>query len=110
MAVRFTEVNYATEPDIIAFPEHCISIGYTFLKDDAKAVAEDGRKLLKAGTIYEYTDSNGNTCTGIVRHTYDVTDGDQYGAIVRHGWVRTDLMPVKPTTSDMAKMPMIEFV
>lgn len=110
MAVRFVEKNYVSEPDIVAFPEHCLSIGYTFLKDDAKAVVEDGRKIVKAGTIYDYTDSNGNSCTGIVRHSYDVTDGDQYGAIVRHGWIRTDLMPTAPSTAEMAKMPMIEFV
>jgi len=108
--VKFKKTNYTTEADIIAFPEHVLSIAFTFEKDDAAATTVDGRKIVKAGTIYTYTDSNGDTKTGIVRKSVDVTDGNQMGAIVRHGWVRTNLMPTAPNPTQKAAMPLIEFV
>lgn len=108
--VKFTKVNYATEDTIVAFPEHCIAVGHTFEKDDAASVVVDGRKLVKAGTIVTYTDDNGDTKTGVVRYTVDVTDGNADSAIIRHGWIRTNKMPVAPTSAEKQAMPQIEFV
>ncbi len=108
--VRFVKQNYSTEPSIVAFPEHILSVGHTFEKDDAASVVVDGRKIVKAGTIVTYTDDNGDTKTGVVLYSVDVTDGNQMGAIVRHGWIRTDKMPVAPTSAQKTAMPQIEFV
>ena len=110
MAVKITKVNYATTDGVVQFPEHCLALGVTFEKDDPNAVEENGKKYVKAGTIVEKTDSNGETFLGVVRYTVDVTDGDQMGALVVHGWIRTNKMPTAPTADQRAKMPMIMFV
>lgn len=109
--VRFIKNNYGTQDSIVAFPEHLISVGHTFDPTDAKAVTlDDGRKVIQAGTIYDYTDDNGDTKTGVVLYEVDVTYGSMKGAIVRHGWIRTDKLPAAPTANQKSAMPLIEFV
>lgn len=117
MSKRIVVTNYVTNDSILAYPEHCIAEGYTFLKDDALATLVDGRKIIKAGTLYEFTRTLADGTTevdsiGVVRYDVDVTDGDTEGAVIRHGWIRSDLVPADqiPTAAQMALMPMIEYV
>ena len=89
------------------FPDHYVSVAHTFLKDDAAATTVDGRKIIKAGTIYPANDA---TAKGVVWADYDVTDGDVSGALVIHGFVKTAAIPAAPSTEAKAALPMVAFM
>lgn len=57
----------------------------------------DGRKYVKAGTIYP---ANDNTAIGIVYEDVDVTTGNMPGSVVLSGRVYTNRLPVAPTDDE----------
>ena len=71
--VEFNHTDYTTAKGVLVFPDHYVSVAHTFKKDDAAAVTQDGRKIVKAGTLYP---SNDSSAIGIVWADYDVTDGE----------------------------------
>lgn len=107
MSVEYNSQTYETGKQILVFPDHCVSVAHTFQKDDAAATTVDGRKIIKAGTIYP---ANGATAKGVVWADYDVTNGDVTGALVIHGFVKTAALPAAPTTEAKAALPMIAFM
>ena len=107
MAVEFKNQSYVTGKQILVFPDHYVSVAHTFMKDDAAAVSVDGRKIIKAGTIYP---ANGSTAKGVVWADYDVTDGDVTGALVIHGFVKTAALPAEPTSEAKAALPQVAFM
>lgn len=46
---------------------------------------------------------------GILYHTVDVTDGEAMGAMIIHGYINEDAMPVVPGVAIKAKLPHIVF-
>ena len=94
--VEFKHTDYTTAKGVLVFPDHYVSVAHTFKKDDAAAVTEDGRKIVKAGTLYP---SNDASAIGIVWADYDVTDGDRTGALIIHGFVKTKALPVIPSSA-----------
>lgn len=107
MSVEYKSQSYVTGKQILVFPDHYVSVAHTFLKDDAAATNVDGRKVVKAGTVYPANDA---TAKGIVWADYDVTDGNVTGALVLHGFIKTAALPVAPSEEAKAKLPMIEFL
>lgn len=107
MAVEYKTQSYNTGKQILVFPDHYVSVAHTFLKDDAAAVTVEGRKIIKAGTIYP---ANNATAIGVVWADYDVTDGDVTGALVIHGFLKTAALPQAPATEAKAALPMIAFM
>lgn len=107
MAVEYNSQNYDTGKQILVFPDHYVSVAHTFMKDDAAAVEVDGRKIIKAGTLYP---ANGATVKGVVWADYDVTKGDVTGALIIHGFVKTAALPVEPTKEAKAALPMVAFM
>ena len=107
MAVEYKTQSYNTGKQILVFPDHYVSVAHTFLKDDAAAVTVEGRKIIKAGTIYP---ANNTTAIGVVWADYDVTDGDVTGALVIHGFLKTAALPQVPATEAKAALPMIAFM
>ena len=53
--VEFKHTDYTTAKGVLVFPDHYVSVAHTFKKDDAAAVTQDGRKIVKAGTLYPAT-------------------------------------------------------
>ena len=99
MAMKFKEVTYgAPAKQILAIPDHYVALGFKHLKaaagSEGLAVLEEGRYIVKAGTIYP---ANNATAIGIVLNDYDVTDGDAMMAVVMHGFVKTAALPVAPS-------------
>ena len=84
-----------------------MSVAHTFKKDDAAAVTQNGRKIIKAGTLYP---SNDSSAIGIVWADYDVTDGDRTGALIIHGFVKTKALPVIPSSAAKGALKMIQFL
>ena len=69
-------------PNFLASEVGLRTITYTFSKSSSLAVEENGRKIIKGGTIYP---SNDASAKGIVFHDVDVTDGDKSEALMVGG-------------------------
>lgn len=105
MAIKMKQIEYASAKQILAIPDHYVAIARKLEKDSALAVTEEGRKIVKAGTLYPANDA---TAIGVVLNDYDVTDGDQQGAVLIHGFVLEEKLPTKP--ADTVELPQITFV
>lgn len=105
MTMKMKKVDYASAKQILAIPDHYVAIARKIEKDSALAVEEEGRKIVKAGTIFPANDA---TAIGVVLNDYDVTDGDQMAAIVRHGFVLVSKLPQAP--ADTVNLPLIDFI
>lgn len=105
--VEFKHTDYTTAKGVLVFPDHYVSVAHTFKKDDAAAVPQDGRKIVKAGTLYP---SNDDKAIGIVWADYDVTDGDRTGALIIHGFVKTKALPFIPSPAAKGALKMIQFL
>ena len=107
MAVEYKTQSYTTGKQILVFPDHYVSVAHTFAKNDAAAATVDGRKVIKAGTIYPANDA---TAKGVVWADYDVTDGDVTGALIIHGFIKTAALPVAPSANAKTALPMVAFM
>jgi len=107
MAVEYKYQDYTTGKQILVFPDHYVGVAHTFNQNDAAAVTVDGRKIIKAGTIYP---ANNETAIGVVFSDMDVTDGDRTGTIIIHGFIKTAALPQTPTPAAITALNMIKFM
>ena len=107
MAIEYKSQDYSTGKQILVFPDHYVCVAHTFAKDDAAAITEDGRKIIKAGTIYPTNDASAK---GIVFNDMDVTNGDATGALLIHGFVKTAALTATPAAAAKTALKMIEFM
>ena len=107
MAIEYKSQDYTTSKQILVFPDHYVGLAHTFLKNDAAAATIDGRKIIKAGTIYP---SNDASAKGIVFSDIDVTDGDRNGSLLIHGFVKTAALPTAPAETAKTALKQIEFL
>lgn len=107
MSVEFKTQDYITGKQILAFPDHYVCAAHTFLKDDTAAILQDGRKVIKAGTIYPKNDAS---AIGIVFNDMDVTDGDMTGAILIHGFIKTAALPAEPAEAAKTALKQVTFL
>lgn len=107
MAVEYKYQDYTTGKQILVFPDHYVGVAHTFNQNDATAVTVDGRKIIKAGTIYP---ANDETAIGVVFSDMDVTDGDRTGTIIIHGFIKTAALPQAPTPEAITALNMIKFM
>ena len=104
--MRFTQTEYGSEKQILMFPNPYVAAPQKFSQGSSLAVDVNGRKIIKAGTIYPANDA---TALGIVFSDLDVTEGDQNGAIIVFGFVKTNALPVAPTAAAKTALNMIKF-
>lgn len=107
MAVEYNKQDYTTAKQILVFPDHYVAVAQTFLSNDSAAVTEDGRKIIKAGTIYPSNDAN---AIGVVFNDMDVTNGDRTGAVIVHGFIKTAALPVIPSSAAKTALKQISFL
>lgn len=107
MSVVFKSQTHMTQKQILAIPDNYVAIAKTIEKGSALAVEEDGRKIVKAGTIYP---ANTASAQGVILNDYDVTDGDAVVALVIFGFVRTSKLPAKPTEEAKTAMKLVAFL
>lgn len=105
--VEFKQQDYSTGKQILLFPDHYVCEAHTFRKDDAAAATVDGRKIIKAGTIYPANDA---TAQGVVFCDIDVTDGDRNGALLIHGFVKKAAIPAAPTAEAKTALGQVSFL
>lgn len=81
--------THTSTPDIpwLASERSLRLVSYTAEDDNDQIVTENGRKIIKSGTIYP---ANGATAVGIVFNDVDVTDGDAPMSLMISGHVWED--------------------
>lgn len=107
MSVKFKTQDYGQTQHILAIPDHYVSIAIKIpqaTQAGGIVVSENGRLIVKAGTVYPANDA---TAQGLIFQQYDVTDGDVTAALMIHGFVREDRLPAAITSAAAAKMPLI---
>lgn len=111
MAKKMKVIEYGSPKQILAIPDHYVALGFIHEKategDKGLAVLEDGRYVVKAGSIYPANDA---TAVGVVLNDYDVTDGDEMMAVVVHGFIKQAALPVAPTAEAETALKQIKFV
>ena len=107
MAITTHGSSYSTFKEILEFPDHYVAVARSFPKDSALATVVDGRKIVRAGTIFP---ANNATAVGVVFRDVDVTDDDSNGAIIVHGFIKTSKLPTAPTAEAITALKMISFM
>ena len=112
MSVKMKVIEYGSPTkQILAIPDHYVALGYIHEKATASApglaTLNEGRYVVKAGTIYPANDA---TAVGVVLNDYDVTDGDQMMAVVVHGFIKTAALPTAPASTAITALKQIKFV
>lgn len=117
--------TYGNKNQILFAVEHQVSMG--IVVDTTCGVAENGRKIAKAGTPVTgnlderttaftpaVTTTGASNAVGILLHDVDVTDDDNNGTVLLFGFVNTNRIDettkAKITTEVKAALPMIKFV
>lgn len=117
--------TYGNKNQILFAVEHQVSMG--IVVDTTCGVAENGRKIAKAGTPVAgnlderttaftpaVTTTGASNAVGILLHDVDVTDDDNNGTVLLFGFVNTNRIDettkAKITTEVKAALPMIKFV
>lgn len=106
MAIEYNSQDYTTGKQILVFPDHYVGLAHTFLRNDAAAATIDGRKIIKAGTIYPANDA---TAIGVVFNDVDVTNGDASGTLIVHGFIKKAALPANPSANAKSALKAIQF-
>lgn len=110
MPMKYKTIAYDSAKHILAMPDHYVSIARRAAKAtkiEGMVVKEGDRFIIKAGTIYP---SNDDKAIGVVLQDYDVTEGDASMAIVLHGFIRADRLPIPPSAAALKNLRMIYFL
>lgn len=110
MTMKYKTITYDSAKHILAMPDHYVSIARNApkaIQDGDMVVKEGDRFIIKAGTIYP---SNDYKAIGVVLQDYDVTESDASMAIVLHGFIREDRLPVRPSAEALKNLRMIYFL
>ena len=110
MTMKYKTIAYDSAKHILAMPDHYVSIARKATKATeagSMVVKEGDRFIIKAGTIYP---SNDNKAIGVVLQDYDVTESDASMAIVLHGFIRADRLPITPSNEALKNLRMIYFL
>ncbi|CAG9620876.1 hypothetical protein [Sutcliffiella rhizosphaerae] len=91
-------INFLASAKFISFTEQISDAGVTA---DA-----NGRKIVKAGTIWPTNDENAK---GLLFADIDVTEGPQPGSIIREAWVLESRLPVAPSVEAKSAMTGIKY-
>lgn len=91
-------VNFLKSEKIVAFTEKM---------EKSKGVDINGRKIIKAGTIYP---ANDQTAKGIVLEDVDVTAGDTVGSLLVEGYVIESRLHTAPDPQAKTALKEIKFV
>ena len=96
--------KYTNRKEILKY-DHFVSERVILTQSNATTV--NGRKIVKAGTILPANDA---TAKGVVLYDVDVTNGDEMGAFVIHGFIDKSKIPTQPESAAITALPMIKFI
>ena len=104
MARLVKTTKYTNSKEILKVADHHVAIKKTFKMNDEAATTVNGRKIIKAGTVYPKNDA---TAVGMVLYDVDVTEGDADGALLVHGIVDKNKIPAPIAELAAPKIPLI---
>lgn len=107
MGRPFVVTNFDSGKTCLWSADHWAALAVTLAKGSPLATDINGRKIVKCGTLYPLNDA---TATGVILQDVDVTDGDANAAVVYHGLVALNKLPVAPSVEAKTALPMIKFV
>ncbi len=96
--------KYTNNKEILKY-DHFVSEQVILTQDNATTVGD--KKIVKAGTILP---ANNATAKGVVLYDVDVTNGDETGALVIHGFIDKSKIPAQPESAAITALPMIKFI
>ncbi|CEQ10684.1 hypothetical protein UT300013_32840 [Paraclostridium sordellii] len=96
--------QYSNSKEILKY-DHFVSEKVILTQANSTTVGT--RKIVKAGTIIP---ANNATAKGVVLYDVDVTDGDESGALVIHGFIDKSKLPAQPDSAAITALPMIKFI
>ena len=96
--------NYSNTKEILKY-DHFVSILASIPKSAGTSV--EGKTIVKAGTILP---SNDDKAVGVLLYDVDVTNGDESGSIVVHGFIDKTKIPTAPDAKAITALPMIKFI
>ena len=96
--------QYSNSKEILKY-DHFVSEKVILTQANSTTVGT--RKIVKAGTIIP---ANNATAKGVVLYDIDVTDGDESGALVIHGFIDKSKLPAQPDPAAITALPMIKFI
>lgn len=94
---------FESDPSFVSSHHH---INRTRTITQAMGTAENGKTLVKAGTVFPANDA---TAEGIVYYTVDVTHGDQPGSVMVEGYVLENRLPAAVSAAAKTAMKEIKF-
>lgn len=95
--------------EILKYANHFVAVPYNVKKSDVNAVTENGKKVLKAGTILP---SNDTKAVGVVLNDTVIEYAGDKGmavSLVVHGFIDATKMKTQPTTEAIAALKQITF-
>ncbi|WP_250674861.1 hypothetical protein LZ906_006690 [Paraclostridium ghonii] len=101
---KITVTQYTNSKEILKY-DHFVSEKVVLTQANATTV--NGKKIVKAGTILPANDA---TAKGIVLYDVDVTNGDETGALVIHGFIDKTKLTTQPSEAAITALPMIKFI
>ena len=104
MARLVKTTKYSNRKEILKVADHFVALKKTFKMNDEAATEVDGRKIIKAGTVYPKNDA---TAIGMLLYDVDVTEGDADGALLVHGIVDKNKIPAPIAELAAPKIPLI---
>ncbi|SCI81537.1 Uncharacterised protein [uncultured Clostridium sp.] len=96
--------KYSNTKEILKY-DHFVS--ETIILTQANATTVGNKKIVKAGTILP---ENNATAKGVVLYDVDVTNGDETGSLVIHGFIDKSKIPTQPDSAAITALPMIKFI
>ncbi|MBS6025622.1 MAG: hypothetical protein KIB00_16220 [Paeniclostridium sordellii] len=96
--------QYSNSKEILKY-DHFVSEKVILTQANSTTVGT--RKIVKAGTIIP---ANNATAKGVVLYDVDVTDGDESGALVIHGFIDKSKLPAQPDSAAITALKQITFI
>lgn len=95
--------------EILKYANHFVAVPYNVKKEDSNAVTENGKKVIKAGTILP---SNDGKAVGVVLNDVVIEYAGTKGIavpLVVHGFIDATKMSAQPSTEAIAALKQITF-
>lgn len=117
---KFVVNNYLSSKEILRVADHYVAIPVAVSGEGI--VLEDGKKIVKAGTIIGgktnpvlenenevVVEKNTTDAEGVLLYDVDVTHGINAGSMVIHGFVKLSKLPEAPSTEAKDALKQIIF-
>jgi hypothetical protein len=125
--MKATQTDFGNKKEILYFMDHYVALG-VMVSDSGIVANADGKKIVQAGTIVggntkpvlanldepvvkKNTQAvSGSAAEGVLLNDVDVTYGPASGAMVIHGYIKTDSLPEAPCADAVAALKQITFI